>query len=112
MNYSENYSNTSINPGLDNCISTHARKRMHARNLGLTAVKAAMDFGRVVYTRGAIVYAIGRKEVIRCRRQNIDLRPFEGVQVICAPDGTIITTYRNHCFKKVRSGLGVPRYLS
>jgi hypothetical protein len=61
----------------------------------------ALDFGRAVYARGAHIYAIGRKEVAKCRETGIDLGRFEGVQVVCVQD-TVITTYRNKDFRGLR----------
>lgn len=87
-------------------LSVHAKKRMNARNLGIAAVKAALDFGRIVRTRGAVVYALGQKEVRRYSHIVKNLQRFEGVHVVCGADGTIITVYRNHSFKKLRPGLG------
>ncbi len=109
-----NPTNTDFKTGNDealrSALSGHAHQRMNARSLGLTAIKAALDFGRVVYTRGAVLHAIGRKEVQNHRRTGTDLRRFEGVQVVCAPSGTVITAYRNHDFRRLRAGLGFPRY--
>lgn len=109
MNLTYTDSITGSDLALRHSLSAHARQRMNARNLGLTAIKATLDFGRVVYTRGAIIYAIGKKEVRRHRSTRGDLGRFEGVHVVCAPDGTVITTYRNHNFRGIRPGLGFPR---
>lgn len=83
-------------------LTLHARKRMDARSIGTSAINAALDFGRIVRTRGAVIYAIGHKEVQRYRKVASDLHHFEGVQVVCTPGGTILTTYRNHSFKSLR----------
>jgi hypothetical protein len=84
-------------------LTRHAQIRMGARRLSREAVRAAIDFGRIVYTRGATIYAIGNKEVCRYARQMIDLSPYEGIQVVCSADGGIITAYRNRNFKKLRA---------
>lgn len=60
-------------------FSQHALSRVDARCL-VPAVEATLAFGRVVRTRGAEIYVIGRKEVRRHRRDGIDLaRTFEGL---------------------------------
>ena len=100
---------TDSDNALRKALSDHAQRRMNARNLGLKAIKAALDFGRIVYTKGAIIYVIGKKEVRRFKRSGIDLRRFEGVHVVCAPSGKIITTYRNRSFRGLRPGLYFPR---
>jgi hypothetical protein len=83
-------------------LTHHAQKRMTARSLSHDAVAAALTFGRSVHTRGAKIHVIGRKEVEHYRQQGIDLSPFEGVHLICSPDGTIITIYRNRDFRSLR----------
>jgi len=83
-------------------LTQHAWRRMTARGLSLTAVQAALEYGRVAYVRGAAIFAIGRKEVKRFAMQGVDLSHYEGIQVVCAPEGTILTAYRNHDFRGLR----------
>jgi hypothetical protein len=78
---------------------------MRVRGIPDEAIDLALDWGRAVYTRGAVVYAIGRREVARCRAA--DLSRFEGVQVVCAvDDGQVLTVYRNRDFRTLRPKLG------
>jgi hypothetical protein len=88
------------------CLTHHAAERMPRRSIRLVAVRAALRYGREVYTRGAFIYGIGYKEVDYYRREGIDLSAFVGVQVVCSPEGTILTTYRNRSFRGLRPGLG------
>jgi hypothetical protein len=84
-------------------LSCHARLRTNARRFGVAAVEAALAYGRVVYIRGAEIHAIGRKEVLRFRQRGIDLRRFEGIQVVCRPGvGVVLTVYRNRDFRGLR----------
>ena len=92
-------------PELGARLTMHASQRMSARGISQSAVRAVLEHGRVVHVRGAAVYAIGRKEVRCLQRHGIDLSPYEGIQVVCIPDGTILTTYRNRDFRGLR-----PRY--
>jgi hypothetical protein len=87
-------------------VSRHAGRRMIERNISLAAVEAALDHGRRVHTRGAVVAAIGRKEVRRARQEGIDLSRFEGVQVVCLHDELVLTVYRNRDFSQLKVGLG------
>ena len=73
-----------------------------ARRLSRAGVQAAIEYGRVAFVRGAAVYAIGRREVVRFLKQGIDLSCYEGIQVVCSPDGTILTVYRNRDFRGLR----------
>jgi hypothetical protein len=69
----------------------------------VAAVEAAVAYGRVVYVRGAEIHAIGWKEVLRFRRHGIELRAFEGIQVVCRPGaGVVLTAYRNRDFRGLR----------
>ena len=85
-------------------ITHHASLRMGARRLNATATQAALAYGRIARVRGAEIHAIGRNEVARYRIHGIDLRPYEGVQVVCSPEGAILTLYRNRDFRGLRPG--------
>jgi hypothetical protein len=83
-------------------LTNHAWKRMNARGLSSSTVGAALEFGRVAHVRGAVIYAIGRKEVEEYAEYGIDLKRQEGVQVVCKQNGAILTVYRNHDFRGLR----------
>jgi hypothetical protein len=83
-------------------LTDHARARMDGRRIPAEAVEAVLAYGRTVWTRGAQIHALGRKEVQWASRQGLDLRPFAGLQVVCAPDGDVLTVYRNHDFRGLR----------
>jgi hypothetical protein len=87
---------------VDANLTQHANQRMIERNLSSRAVQAAFAYGRVVHTRGATIYAIGRKEVESAKNHGVDLSRIEGVQVVCSADGTILTVYRNRDFRGLR----------
>ena len=91
--------NTSLHSRL---LTRHAHRRMAARSLSSETVTAVLTFGRSVHARGAEIRVIGRKEIARYRPQGVDLTPFEGVQLVCAQDGTIITMYRNRDLRRLR----------
>ena len=83
-------------------ITTHARMRMMARRISETALSVVIDYGRVVYVRGAKIYVIGRKEVTKFLRQGVELADYEGIHVVCSTEGVILTTYRNRDFRGLR----------
>ena len=84
-------------------LTRHARLRTSARRFGVAAIEAALAYGRIVHVRGAEIHVIGRKEVFRFRHRGIDLRDFEGVQVVCRPgSGLVLTAYRNRSFRGLR----------
>ena len=76
-------------------LTDHARSRMSGRSIAPSDVQRVLDHGRVVHTRGARFHVIGKREVKRGRRDGLDLRDLDGIQVLCAEDGSVITVYRN-----------------
>lgn len=91
-------------------LTRHATARMTHRGIPAEVIETVIDYGRAVYTRGAVIHAIGRKEVERYRQEDIDLSDCEGVQVVCSTDGAVLTVYRNHRFRGLRTGLGRGRF--
>ena len=83
-------------------LSQHAWERMCGRSIPPAAVQAVLAYGRKVHVRGAAIHAIGRKEVVHHRRLGRNLSAFDGLQVVCSPEGLVITTYRNHDFNGLR----------
>jgi hypothetical protein len=83
-------------------LTHHAHKRMAARRVSSETVTAVLAFGRSIHARGAEIHVIGRKEIAQYRLQGIDLTPFEGIQLVCGRDGTIITMYRNRDLRRLR----------
>jgi hypothetical protein len=81
-------------------LTKHACDRMSRRGLSEAAVAAAIAYGRIVHIRGAAIHAIGRKEVEWFEPDGIDL--YEGVQVVCSPEGAVLTVYRNRDFRGLR----------
>ena len=91
-------------------LSRHADRRMAQRRISAAAIELALDYGRTVYTRGAVVHAIGRNEIARWAELGIDLSPHDGLQVVCSADGAVITVYRDRNFRGLRPGLGRGRH--
>jgi hypothetical protein len=83
-----------VNPELGLPLTHHARVRMDSRRISLKAVEVVLAHGREAYVRGARVYALGHKEVALAFRKGLDLRPFEGVQVVCSHDGDVMQSPR------------------
>jgi len=84
-------------------LTKHAYERMTTRSISRTAIEAALEFGRCVEIRGAQIFAIGRKEVEKYRRDGVDLREFEGTQVVVTASGAVMTVYRNSDFRSLRT---------
>ncbi len=83
-------------------LTDHATERMDRRRLSRDAIACALRHGRKAYARGAVFFAIGRKEVQSCRRHGIDIRRHLNVQVVCTPNGVVLTAYRSGNFRPLR----------
>ena len=83
-------------------LTMHASQRMDARGIPEAAVRAALEHGRIAHVHGASIHAIGQREVRHFQRRGIDLSCYEGIQIVCAPDGAILTVYRNRDFRGLR----------
>jgi hypothetical protein len=65
-------------------------------------MKSILAFGREVHTRGAVIYAVGRREVERARTISEDISEFEGWHIVCSRQGEIITVYKNRDLRGLR----------
>ena len=83
-------------------LTHHAWRRIFGRGLPANVVEVAVRYGRKVYTRGACIIVIGRREVKRAGRKGVDLEAYEGAQVVCSPEGSVLTVYRNRDFSGLR----------
>ena len=86
-----------------NCrVTRHAWRRMCERGMSADVVLGVIQYGRKAYVRGAVIHAVGRREVRRFSWRGVDLVDMEGVQVVCSTDGALMTVYRNHDFRGLR----------
>jgi len=80
----------------------HAAQRSRTRGIPTRAVTAAVAFGRHRAARGADIYIVGWREVRMQARYGLDLSRWQGVEVVCAHDGTVLTVYRNKLPRALR----------
>jgi hypothetical protein len=85
-------------------MTRHASTRMKLRGIRPEVIELVLEYGRAVFTRGAIVYAVGHKEVRRYLKDGIDLSECDGIHIVCSIDGSVLTVYRNRSFRGLRSG--------
>ncbi len=83
-------------------LTHHAQQRMDMRGFSSSDVNQVLLYGRRVHVRGAVIYAVGRKEIAQYAELGIDLSDLDGLQVVCSNDGAIITVYRNRDFRGLR----------
>lgn len=69
---------------------------MSQRGISEEDIDLVLRYGRRKYTRHAILYVVGRKEVNALRDKIEGIEDVEGVHVLTATDSDVIlTTYRN-----------------
>jgi hypothetical protein len=83
-------------------LTKHAQERLHARRIPAVAVEMALLFGRESRVRGATLFAIGRREVEWFGERGVDLKGYEGIQVVCVREQLVVTVYRNRDFRGLR----------
>lgn len=84
-------------------LTQHASLRMGSRRISLSDIAVVMSYGRSFHVRGAVVYAMGRREMASCESDGIRPEGIRGLQVICAPDSDeVITVYRNSDFRRLK----------
>lgn len=80
-------------------LSEHARFRMFSRRISPAAVDAALQYGRPRYLKGACYYSIGKRELIQSPAHLPLPEEFDGIHVVTAKDGTVITVFKNRGFR-------------
>jgi hypothetical protein len=76
-------------------LTLHATNRSRTRGIPTEAIRAAIEFGKHRAVRGADIYTLGWREIRLHMQAGIDLSRWEGIEVVCAHDGQILTVYRN-----------------
>ena len=82
-------------------LTEHAKNRANSRGVSQKAIELTMKIGRVTYSKGAMFFWIGKKEIKKFIKTIPDISKYEGVVVVCSSSGgAILTTYRNKNFNK------------
>lgn len=76
-------------------LTRHARRRSARRNVAPNAVEYVLAHGRMVRRTGVRFYFLGRRDIPACDRCASWATRLEGVIVVVAPEGGVITVYRN-----------------
>ena len=94
-------------------LTNHAAIRMQQRGISRSALQTVLDFGRRIYAKGLTFYVVGHKEVALYADRGVNLSNFEGLQVLVAADGVVVTTYRSrdlHAIKAQAYGRSIKRH--
>jgi len=76
-------------------LTLHATHRSRTRGIPTEAIEAVIECGKHRAIRGADVYTLGWRDVRFYAQAGIDLSRWEGIEVVCAHTGNILTVYRN-----------------
>ncbi|HZU96186.1 MAG TPA: hypothetical protein VFF73_05710 [Planctomycetota bacterium] len=76
-------------------MTVHAIDRSRNRGIPIDAIETVITFAKHRAIRGADVYTLGWREVRYHAERGLDLSRWEGIEVVCAHDGRILTVYRN-----------------
>lgn len=83
-------------------FTKHAIERMNARRIPREAVIVVMRYGQAEFIDGSNHFVLRRKDILKYMRINVDLRQYEGIEVVCN-DREIVTVYRRYEFLQQRT---------
>lgn len=83
-------------------LSVHAYKRRLQRGIKKQQIAHILRFGRKQYQNNAIYYSIGNKEIQKHAELCPALKNMNGLHLVTALNGTVITLFRNRNFKLLR----------
>src|SRR6185437_11281042 len=76
-------------------FTLHARRRGARRNVAPDAVEYVLAYGRMIQRTGVMFFFLGHRDIPACDRCASWAARLEGTTVIVAPDGAVITVYRD-----------------
>lgn len=93
-------------------LSDHAIKRMAQRAIQEGQIQLALECGRLIHSRHARFYVIGKREVLKLRKDGIEAESLEGLQVVVdEKTNAVLTAYRNKNLRKIRPNSRRHRHL-
>ncbi len=92
-------------------MSRHAQLRSDQRSVPVEHIELAIAWGHEIHQRGGCVaYHLGFRDIAAARAQGVRLpERAEGVAVVLAADGTIVTVLRSHDRRRLTGGRDVGR---
>lgn len=91
----------SLSPSLS--ITNHAAIRMQQRGISTVALQTVLHYGRHMHAKGLTYYVLGHKEVGLYAEHGVNLSNFEGLQVLVADNGAVVTTYRSRDLHAIKA---------
>lgn len=86
----------------------HARARLAQRGISEEMIHLVFEYGREIFTKGALYMVIGRREVRFHAARGVDISRLEGIHLLCPTSayGKVVTAYRNRNLRGVKPNLG------
>jgi hypothetical protein len=85
------------------CLSHHAHIRMSQRSIDLAQIQNVLMHGKMMHSRRARFYVVGKRDVKRLAKAGLDTQNLENIQVVVEEkSNTIVTVYRNRDFRHIR----------
>lgn len=91
--------------------SKHASQREGQRGISKKQVILAYQYGRVIRSRRATYFVIGKKEIKKYGAIEPEIKEMNGIQLVMSSNGTILTAYRNKNLRKIRPSKHVHKHL-
>ena len=84
-------------------LTRHAIQRMQQRGISTEQIEAVLAYGRTIEEGRVVRQMIGRNEVAEYRREGINLSAMQGVHLVLADDGSVITAFRSQDLRRYRA---------
>ena len=92
--------NICVVPSLTN--SRHAKLRKDQRGISQRHIMLAYQYGRIIHSRRASYYVIGKKEIETYGSIEPELIEMNGIQLVVSTNDILLTVYRNKDLRKIR----------
>lgn len=80
----------------------HAKQRATERSVDADDIQAALDWGtEIPQGRGRVALVVDKRAIKRAEVAQVDLGPHDGVAVVLADNGEIITVIRSDDIKRL-----------
>ena len=83
-------------------LSVHAYKRRTQRGIQQQHIAHLLRFGRKQFHHHAIYYSIGHKEIKKYANICPTLKKMNGMHLVTAINGTVLTMFRNRDFRLLK----------
>jgi hypothetical protein len=84
-------------------LTRHAEMRMSQPAIDLEQVRLVFKYGRLIRSRRARYFVMGRKEIMRLEKKGFEFGDLENIQIaVSEKSNLILTVYCNKNFRQIR----------